>query len=122
MLYRLRRDIIICILFLGLTRFAIQWPAGTYGIPKSVSGCPIADGFQWMTGSRSQDTNNNTSKNNKSASFHLDGVVDKEKVKRSFCLKTSTAKDQNRNIWPSGKSIEKNVVAPSNYWSVMCLL
>ncbi|XP_044163813.1 uncharacterized protein LOC122948184, partial [Acropora millepora] len=78
-------------------------PAGTYGIPKPVSGCPIADGFQWMTGSRSQDTNNNESKNNKSASFHLDAVVDQEKVKRSFCLKTSTAKDQNRNMWPSGQ-------------------
>ncbi|XP_067028775.1 CUB and sushi domain-containing protein 3-like isoform X3 [Acropora muricata] len=88
---------------IGLTRFAIQWPAGTYGIPKPKTGCPSSDGFQWMTGSRSQDTNNNESKNNKSASFHLDAVVDKKKVKRSFCLKTSTAKDQNRNIWPSGQ-------------------
>ncbi|XP_015754342.1 PREDICTED: uncharacterized protein LOC107333990 isoform X2 [Acropora digitifera] len=83
--------------------YAIQWPAGTYGIPKPKTGCPSSDGFQWMTGSRSQDTNNDTSKNNKSASFHLDAVVDKKKVKRSFCLKTSTAKDQNRNIWPSGQ-------------------
>ncbi|XP_015757085.1 PREDICTED: cubilin-like [Acropora digitifera] len=84
-------------------RDPIKWPAGTYGIPKPKTGCPSSDGFQWMTGSRSQDTNNDTSKNNKSASFHLDAVVDKKKVKRSFCLKTSTAKDQNRNIWPSGQ-------------------
>ena len=77
----------------------IKWPAGTYGIPKPVSGCPVADGFQWMTGSRSQDTESN---NKKSVSFHLDAVVNKKKVKRSFCLKTSTAEDQNRTTWPSG--------------------
>ncbi|XP_044170591.1 uncharacterized protein LOC122954610 isoform X3 [Acropora millepora] len=81
----------------------IKWPAGTYGIPKPKTGCPSSDGFQWMTGSRSQDTNNNESKNRKSVSFHLDAVVDKKKVERSFCLKTSTAKDQNRTIWPSGQ-------------------
>ena len=80
----------------------IKWPAGTYGIPKPVSGCPIPDGFQWMTGWRSQATHDDESNNNKSVSFHLDGVVDKQKVKRSFCLKTSTAKDQNRTTWPSG--------------------
>ena len=58
----------------------IKWPAGTYGIPKPKTGCPSSDGFQWMTGSRSQDTSNNESKNIKSASFHLDAVVDKKKV------------------------------------------
>ena len=79
-----------------------KWPAGTYGIPKPKTGCPSSDGFQWMTGSRLQDTNNNESKNKKSVSFHLDAVVDKKKVERSFCLKTSTAKDQNRTTWPSG--------------------
>ena len=46
-----------------------------------------------MTGSRLQDTNNNESKNKKSVSFHLDAVVDKKKVERSFCLKTVTEKD-----------------------------
>jgi len=81
----------------------IKWPAGTYGMPKPKTGCPTADGFQWMTGSRSQDTNGDESKNRKSASFHLDAVVDKKKVERSFCLKTSTAKDENRTIWPSGQ-------------------
>ncbi|XP_015773686.1 PREDICTED: uncharacterized protein LOC107351896 [Acropora digitifera] len=80
----------------------IKWPAGTYGIPKPVSGCPIADGFQWMTGWRSQDTHDDESNNNKSVSFHLDAVVDKKKVRRSFCLKISTAKDQNRTTWPTG--------------------
>ncbi|XP_067027270.1 uncharacterized protein [Acropora muricata] len=81
----------------------IKWPAGTYGIPRPKTGCPSSDGFQWMTGSRSQDTNNNASKNKKSVSFHLDAVVDKKKVERSFCLKTVTAKDQNRTTWPSGQ-------------------
>ncbi|XP_015780331.1 PREDICTED: uncharacterized protein LOC107358228 [Acropora digitifera] len=81
----------------------IKWPAGTYGIPKPQTGCPSADGFQWITGSRSQDTNNYESKNRKSVSFHLEAVVDKKKVERSFCLKTVTTKDQNRTTWPSGQ-------------------
>ncbi|XP_067028762.1 uncharacterized protein [Acropora muricata] len=80
-----------------------KWPAGTYGIPKPVSGCPSADGFQWRTGWRSQDAYYDESNNNKSVSFHLDAVVDKKKVKRSFCLKTSTWMDQNRTAWPLGQ-------------------
>ncbi|XP_015754347.1 PREDICTED: uncharacterized protein LOC107333994 isoform X2 [Acropora digitifera] len=78
----------------------IKWPAGTYGIPKPKTGCPNADGFQWMTGSRSQDTNENESKNKKSASFHLDAVVNKKNVERSFCLKTSTAKQDHLAFRP----------------------
>ncbi|XP_068728132.1 uncharacterized protein [Montipora capricornis] len=82
---------------------SLQWPAGKYGIPKPVMGCPRADGFQWMAGWRSQDTNNNLSKNRKSISFHLDGAVDVKKVNRSFCLKTATMTDLNRTTWPPGQ-------------------
>ncbi len=81
----------------------VRWPAGTYGIPKPVSGCPLADGFQWQEGWRSQDTDGAYSNNAKSAEFHLDGKVDSEKVNRSFCIKTSTAYDKIRPNWPPGK-------------------
>ena len=79
------------------------WPAGTYGIPKPASGCPFADDFQWETGWRSQDTNNRKSNNAKSSEFHLDGVVDEKRIKRSFCIKTDTTSDQNRTTWPPGQ-------------------
>ena len=42
------------------------------------------DGFQWMTGWRSQDTHNAESNNKKSISFHLDAVIDKKKSKDRF--------------------------------------
>ena len=27
-----------------------SWPAGTYGIPMSIDGCPEAEDFKWATG------------------------------------------------------------------------
>ena len=81
---------------------SFRWPAGLYGIPKPASGCPLADGFQWQEGWRSQDTDGTYSSNAKSPEFHLDGIVDRKKVKRSFCIKTSTTGDYNRTNWPPG--------------------
>ena len=78
------------------------WPAQTYGIPKPASGCPLSDGFQWEKGWRLQDTDDDYSNNEKSAEFHLDGKVGNQEIKRSFCIKTSTADDDNRPDWPSG--------------------
>ncbi|KAJ7370800.1 hypothetical protein OS493_029790 [Desmophyllum pertusum] len=80
---------------------SVRWPAGTYGIPKPASGCPYAEGFQWKEGWRSQDTDNTYSNNNKSAEFHLDGIVDSEKVNRSFCIKPADNND--RPSWPPGQ-------------------
>ncbi|XP_078352594.1 uncharacterized protein LOC144637401 isoform X1 [Oculina patagonica] len=85
------------------TSDSVRWPAGTYGIPKPASGCPLADGFQWQEGWRSQDTDGTYSNNAKSAEFHLDGKVDSEKVNRSFCIKTSLVNDKNRPDWPPGQ-------------------
>ena len=81
---------------------SIRWPAGTYGIPKPASGCPYADGFQWETGWRSQDMNNDYSNNAKSIEFHLDGEVDEKKINRSFCMKTDATSQQTRPAWPPG--------------------
>ena len=82
---------------------SIRWPAGTYGIPKPVSGCPLADGFQWQEGWRTQDTEDEYFDNAKSAKFHLDGRVG-AKVDRSFCIKTFTADDKlSRPDWPPGE-------------------
>ncbi|XP_068715308.1 uncharacterized protein [Montipora foliosa] len=79
------------------------WPKGAYGLPKPVSGCPEADGFQWSEGWVSQDTSGNYSNNSKSTEFHLDGVVDSRRVNRSFCLKDSANVDNDRPNWPKGQ-------------------
>ena len=81
---------------------SIRWPAGSYGVPKPASGCPSTDGFKWQEGWRSQDTNHGASNNGKSPEFHLDGAVNKETVKRSFCIKTETTNDKDRPTWSTG--------------------
>ena len=85
---------------------AIHWPAGKYGIPKPVSGCPSAEGFQWNEGWILQDTSyyrdHKKSNNSRSTSFHIDGFVDKMLVNRSFCIKDTTTGDEYRPAWPAG--------------------
>ncbi|KAJ7370799.1 hypothetical protein OS493_029789 [Desmophyllum pertusum] len=82
---------------------SVRWPAGKYGIPKPTSGCPYAEGFQWKEGWRSQDTEDTNPNNGKSAEFHLDGMVDSERVNRSFCIKTFKADNNDRPDWPLGQ-------------------
>lgn len=82
----------------------VQWPGGTYGIPKPADGCPSVEAFRWQQGWRCQDSNGHkNSKNAKSPAFHVDAVVDGEKVNRSFCMKTHPASDGNRLAWPPGQ-------------------
>lgn len=82
---------------------SVRWPAGSYGIPKPASGCPRSDGFVWREGWRSQSTHGRPSNSTKSTEFHLDGIVDDTKVKRSFCIKEDIADDGSRSAWPEGK-------------------
>ncbi|XP_068728127.1 uncharacterized protein [Montipora capricornis] len=82
----------------------VQWPGGTYGIPKPADGCPSVEAFRWQQGWRCQYSNGHKdSKNAKSLAFHVDAVVDGEKVNRSFCMKTHAASDGNRLVWPPGQ-------------------
>ncbi|CAH3166652.1 unnamed protein product [Porites evermanni] len=87
-----------------LTSGSIYWPAGSYGIPKAASGCPGANGFQWLIGRRYQDTEDSNPNNHKSSQFHLDATVDSKRgIIRSFCMKTDTSTDITRGSWPPGK-------------------
>lgn len=81
---------------------SVRWPAGSYGIPKPASGCPWSDGFEWREGWRSQYTNGRPSNSTKSLEFHLDGIVDNTKVKKSFCIREDRADDGSRPAWPQG--------------------
>ncbi|KAJ7370795.1 hypothetical protein OS493_029785 [Desmophyllum pertusum] len=80
-----------------------KWPAGTYGIPRAQSGCPSSSGFTWRTGWRFQDTEDFLPSNKHSSNFHLDATVNKNDLKRSFCMKTDTSSDASKPDWPKGK-------------------
>lgn len=80
-----------------------KWPAGTYGLPRAQSGCPSSNQFTWRTGWRYQDTEDFLPSNARSSNFHLDASVDKNNLKRSFCMKTDTSADTSRTIWPKGR-------------------
>ena len=65
-----------------------KWPSGTYGLPKPVNGCPAADGFEWKTGYRFHDTEDDGTENQHSDSFHLAGEFSDEGIRHEFCIKS----------------------------------
>ncbi|XP_074629259.1 uncharacterized protein LOC141886869 isoform X2 [Acropora palmata] len=103
----LLQSLVLVYVLYNVDSSAHRWPSGEYGLPKSKSGCPLADGFQWQTGWRYQDTNDHddqvTSNNSRSKEFHIDGNVTKIIVNRSFCMKDDTNDDKGRPMWPRGK-------------------
>ncbi|XP_074612298.1 uncharacterized protein LOC141866665 isoform X6 [Acropora palmata] len=80
-----------------------RWPAGSYGLPRAKSGCPHADGFEWLIGRRYQDTENTASSNERSNELHFDAQVNRGGISRGFCMKTSKWSDDRRSSWPPGK-------------------
>ena len=65
-----------------------KWPSGTYGLPKPLNGCPAADGFEWKTGYRFHDTEDDGTENQHSDSFHLAGEFSDEGIRHEFCIKS----------------------------------
>ena len=81
------------------------WPAGSYGLPKAASGCPNADGFQWLIGRIYQDTENNNPNSYRSSQLHLDATVSKTDIERSFCMKTTNSTGKEPRLWPQGNAL-----------------
>jgi len=82
------------------TSTELKWPSGTYGLPKPVDGCPVADGFEWKTGYHFHDTEDDGTENQHSDSFHLAGEFSDEGIKHEFCIKTE---EDGGGRWPDGK-------------------
>ena len=80
-----------------------SWPEGRYGLPMATSGCPADSSIIWKTGILYQDCEDTDPQTRHSYEFHLNAVIKAGDVQRSFCMKTSSFNDYNRNIWPSGK-------------------
>lgn len=78
----------------------LKWPSGTYGLPKPVDGCPMADSFEWKTGYRFHDTEDDGTENQHSDSFHLAGEFSDEGIKHEFCIKMN---EEGGGRWPDGK-------------------
>ena len=80
---------------------ADTWPSGTYGLPRSKTGCPQPPhGSEWEKGWRVQDTEDSSNDNGYSDSFHLDAVVLDSHVNRSFCIKHKVG--TRAKPWPLG--------------------
>ena len=80
----------------------VLWPQGTYGLPMADTGCPGDPNFTWRTGYRYQDMEDDTKNSQLSASSHLAANVHDGDVEQNFCMKTSTASDNSRPLWPKG--------------------
>ena len=66
-----------------------NWPHGTYGLPKSIYGCPNTYGFRWKTGFRYQDTEDDGTENQRSDVFHLAANFSEDGISNEFCIKDS---------------------------------
>lgn len=87
-----------------------EWPSGTFGLPRSKFGCPYSKEITWSSGWRYQDTEDDHASNQKSHSFHMDAVVNKSAVNRSFCMATE---NKGNGDWPKGQyCIYKKGVCP----------
>ncbi|XP_019637817.1 PREDICTED: sushi, von Willebrand factor type A, EGF and pentraxin domain-containing protein 1-like [Branchiostoma belcheri] len=91
-----------------------EWPRGTYGLPKTDTGCPEPAGVTWRTGVRVQDTEDDDSNNRWSPGLHFDGNFWKNNVHQKFCMKTSSWEGYGN--WPSGSyCIFKKGGCPSGF-------
>ncbi|KAK6174005.1 hypothetical protein SNE40_017361 [Patella caerulea] len=83
-------------------KIPITWPAGTYGLVKTTSGCP-AGRVTWHQGSRHQDTNNIFNKNSWSNPIHIAGLFTRNKdMTWEFCMKGDTRISEFDADWPAG--------------------
>ena len=69
----------------------------------AASGCPDADSFSWLLGSRDQDMEDTNHNSAGSEEFHLNAVIERTGIVRRFCIKPKKSKDTNRSRWPPGR-------------------
>nr|QZH55019.1 ApeC-containing protein 5 [Branchiostoma floridae] len=81
-----------------LEMYLREWPAGTYGLPMTNSGCPVATNITWETGSRYQDT---SGYNEWSDGLHFPtDTFHSNNMRQEFCMKTSS--EGGSGQWPAG--------------------
>ena len=86
---------------LELPPSGVEWPSGTFGIPRPRFGCPRSKNVTWSTGWRFQDTEDVYPNNYHSQNFHMNSSVMKDDVNRTFCIATENI---GKKSWPKGKA------------------
>ncbi|CAL4155136.1 unnamed protein product, partial [Meganyctiphanes norvegica] len=77
---------------ISATADSVYWPAEDYGLMKPISGCPLV----WESGSVEQDTQSK----NEHDSEYLAGYVEKNRIRKEFCMKVGHADGVGE--WPAG--------------------
>ncbi|XP_071798782.1 uncharacterized protein [Asterias amurensis] len=76
------------------------WPIGTYGLPRTDTGCPHGEGITWQSGIRYQETDGNNPSNDWSPILHFPpSTYDVSYMKQYFCMKT---RNPGTYDWPAG--------------------
>ncbi|XP_066283672.1 uncharacterized protein [Branchiostoma lanceolatum] len=99
-----------------LEPYVKEWPTGTYGLPMTDTGCPVAADVTWRTGQRYQDQDG-ASNNGWSTGLHFpSSTCYTGHMIQKFCMKTYSS--HGSGTWPSGTyCIFKRGACPSGFRS-----
>ena len=79
----------------------LGWPAGTYGLPEAVSGCPNFEETTWTRGYTYHNTEDINPANKRSQNYHFAGNFSQHGIQQRFCIKEKP--DGSNDFWPEGK-------------------
>ncbi|KAK3597977.1 hypothetical protein CHS0354_042329 [Potamilus streckersoni] len=84
-------------------KIPVTWPAGSYGLLKPKTGCPLEQNFHWYEGWRHQDSEDMTIYGNKfSDPLNMYGQHDSGSVTQWFCIKGQRTVSDFDIDWPQG--------------------
>ena len=87
--------------------FVGGWPSGSYGLPRSKSGCPGDKASGWIEGWRFQDMEDSSKGSNSrsrvSNGSHMDVTLigNKKDINRTFCMMQNSGTQTKH--WPNGR-------------------
>ncbi|XP_074643506.1 uncharacterized protein LOC141900488 [Tubulanus polymorphus] len=82
--------------------FKLKWPRGSYGLPKTKTGCPSG---KWEQGSRYMQVSNRNQWDETIETHWQSDSINRYWIKQHFCMKSESSdseKDTNVN-WPAGR-------------------
>ncbi|CAH1232650.1 Hypp485 [Branchiostoma lanceolatum] len=82
-----------------LLPYTKEWPRGSYGLPRTNTGCPVAANARWRDGLRHHDTEDDDNSNQWSSGIHFDGGYGGN-MDQKFCMKTEASMGEGN--WPAG--------------------
>ncbi|XP_066933528.1 uncharacterized protein [Clytia hemisphaerica] len=102
----MRRLFGITFLFLAFHQVSSEysWPAGTYGLPETATGCPyIGKASSWKRGFTYHNTEDEFPANKRSQSYHFAANFSQHGIQQRFCIKDQPSSNENGGKWPDGK-------------------